>query len=68
MGGNGVICKSCVYCFWMVMNGLEVIKVFLMGEIDGYEIFVDDELCKGVFILFDCMFNFLVELKVKGGL
>lgn len=42
--GEGVICCSCVYCLWMVMNGLKVIvEGFEQGGVE-YEIYVDEVL------------------------
>lgn len=55
--GNGVVCCSCVYCLWMVMNMFEWILVCLC-EGSG-EIFVDLVLILWVVCLFKCMFDFI---------
>lgn len=61
MVGNSVICKSCVYCLWMVMNGfVNFVDVFECGY---NEIFVDFVIGECVCLLIDWMFEFVVVYK-----
>ncbi|PQQ23093.1 quinolinate synthase [Photorhabdus luminescens] len=61
--GEGASCRSCAYCPWMAMNGLQAIVQGLERGGDQHEILVEKELREKALIPLNRMLDFATQLK-----
>lgn len=63
--GEGATCRTCAYCPWMAMNGLQAIATGLEQGGSMHEINVDAALRERALMPLDRMLQFASDLKLK---